>query len=112
MNKGYKMKINVFGYTITINKALLEDDNTPADLKKAIEIIEQYGLRAKSTDKQKKSAELATKVRSENARAKIENAINLLRIENKDINCNSVAVVSGCSINTVRKYKETIDNQK
>ena len=30
----------------------------------------------------------------------------------KDINCNSVSVVSGCSINTVRKYKEMIDSQK
>ena len=111
MNKGYKMKINVFGYTITINKALLEDENTPEDLKKAIEIIEKYGLKAKSTIKQQKSAERATKARSDKAREKIENAINLLRLESKDINCNSVAVVSGCSINTVRKYKHRIDNQ-
>ena len=59
------MKIDVFGYTISINKALIEDENTPADLKKAIEIIEHYGLKAKSTEKQKKSAERATKVRSE-----------------------------------------------
>ena len=106
------MKITVFGYEISINKALLEDENTPDDLKKAIEVIEHYGLKAKSTEKQKKSAERATKVRSEKAREKIENAINLLRLESKDINCNSVAVVSGCSINTVRKYKEMIDSQK
>ena len=105
------MKINVFGYTISINKSLIEDENTPEELKKAIEVIESYGLKAKSTAKQQKSAQRATKVRSDRARAKIENAINLLRIENKDINCNSVAVVSGCSINTVRKYKEMIDNQ-
>ena len=105
------MKINVFGYTISINKSLIEDENTPEDLKKAIQVIEQYGLKAKSTAKQQKSAQRATQVRSDRARAKIENAINLLRIENKDINCNSVAVVSGCSINTVRKYKEMIDNQ-
>ena len=106
------MKIDVFGYTITINKALIEDDNTPDDLKRAIEIIEHYGLKAKSTEKQKKSAQRATKARSDKAREKIENAINLLRLESKDINCNSVAVVSGCSINTVRKYKEMIDSQK
>ena len=105
------MKINVFGYTIAINKALVEDENTPEDLKRAIEIIEKYGLKAKSTDKQKKSAERATKARSDRARAKIDNAINLLRLESKPINCNSVAVVSGCSINTVRKYKDMIDNQ-
>ena len=105
------MKVNIFGYTISISRGLIEDENTPEELKKAIEVIESYGLKAKSTAKQQKSAQRATKVRSDRARAKIENAINLLRIENKDINCNSVAVLSGCSINTVRKYKEMIDNQ-
>lgn len=105
------MKINVFGYTISINKSLIEDENTPEELKKAIEVIESYGLKAKSTAKQQKSAQRATKVRSDRAREKITNAINILRMENKPINCNSVAVVSGCSINTVRKYKEMIDNQ-
>lgn len=105
------MKINVFGYTISINKGLIEDENTPEDLKKAIEIIEKYGLKAKSTAKQQKSAQRATKIRSDKAREKITNAINILRLEQKPINCNSVSVASGCSINTVRKYKEMIDNQ-
>lgn len=105
------MKIEVFGYTISINKGLLEDENTPDELKKAIETIEKYGLKAKSTARQQKSAQKATKVRSDKAREKIQNAINILRLENKPINCNSVAVTSGCSINTVRKYKEIIDNQ-
>ena len=105
------MRIELFGYTISINKDLMEDESIPDELKQAIEVIEKYGLKAKSTEKQQKSAQNATKIRSENARAKIENAINLLRIESKPINCNSVAVVSGCSINTVRKYKHRIDNQ-
>ena len=105
------MKINVFGYTISINKSLIEDENTPEDLRKAIEVIEHYGLKAKSTDKQKKSAERATRVRSDRAREKITNAINILRMEKKPINCNSVSIASGCSINTVRKYKDMIDIQ-
>lgn len=105
------MKVEVFGYTISISRGLIEDDNTPDELKKAIEIIEKYGLKAKSTTKQQKSAQKATKIRSDKAREKIENAINILRLEQKPINCNSVAVASGCSINTVRKYKEMIDNQ-
>ena len=46
----------------------------------------------------------ATKKRTENARLKIENAINILRMEDKKINPNSVSVLSGCSINTVKKY--------
>lgn len=105
------MKIEVFGYTISINKGLLTDENTPEELKRAIETIEKYGLKAKSTAKQQKSAQKATEIRSDKARAKITNAINLLRLEQKPINCNSVAIASGCSINTVRKYKDIIEKQ-
>lgn len=111
IQKRKNMRIELFGYTISINKDLMEDESIPDELKQAIEVIEKYGLKAKSTEKQQKSAQNATKIRSDKARAKINNAINVLRLENKAINCNSVAVMSGCSINTVRKYKEMIDKQ-
>ena len=105
------MKVEVFGYTISINKSLIDDENTPEELKKAIETIEKYGMKAQSTEKQRLSAERATRVRSDRAREKITNAINILRMEKKPINCNSVSIASGCSINTVRKYKDMIDIQ-
>lgn len=54
--------------------------------------------------KKANATENATKKRTENARLKIENAINILRMEDKKINPNSVSVLSGCSINTVKKY--------
>ena len=105
------MKLELFGYTITINKNLAENTEMPLELQEAIKTIERYGIKPKSTSRQKEAARKATEKRSELARLKIENAINILRLENKAINCNSVARVSECSINTVRKYKSLIDAQ-
>ena len=47
----------------------------------------------------------AIEVKKETVKNKITNAINLLNLENKKININSVSKVSGCSYNTVKKYK-------
>lgn len=51
----------------------------------------------------------ATKVRSEKAKEKIQNAINLLHLENKAITHYSIANVSGVSFNTVKKHIPDID---
>ena len=51
----------------------------------------------------------ATKVRSEKAKDKIQNAINILRMENKSITHYSIAQCSGVSYNTVKKYIVDID---
>ena len=105
------MKFTLFGLKITINKDNQEFEDMPNDLKEALDVIQKYGMKAQSTEKQRLSAERATRVRSDRAREKITNAINILRMENKPINCNSVSNASGCSINTVRKYKDMIDIQ-
>jgi len=57
-------------------------------------------------DRSKKSlsAQKATKIRSDRAKAKIQNAINLLRIENKKVSYYAIAQVSGVSYSTVKKY--------
>jgi len=46
----------------------------------------------------------AIEIKQQKAKNKIINAINLMNLENKKINFNSVAKVSGCSYNTVKKY--------
>lgn len=52
----------------------------------------------------------ATEARSKQAREKIQNSINILRMENKKINYNSIATTSGVSFVTIKKYlnKETL----
>ena len=51
----------------------------------------------------------ATQVRSDRVIEKINNAINLLHLENRAITHNSIAITSGVSYNTVKKYIPDID---
>ncbi len=51
----------------------------------------------------------ATEVRSKKAREKIQNAINLLHLENREITHNSIEITGGVSYNTVKKYIPDID---
>ena len=51
----------------------------------------------------------ATQVRSDRAIEKINNAINLLHLENKAITHYSIAKTAGVSFNTVKKYIPDID---
>ena len=50
------------------------------------------------------AAEKATEARTKKAKEKIQNAINLLRMENKKITYYSVAKTAGVSYSTVKKY--------
>lgn len=101
------MTFEVFGITVTISKK----ESMPDEVERALETLKKYGVEKVSS---KKQLEAQKRARSENirkAREKIENAVNLLRMQNKAINMNSVAVASGCSINTVRKYRDFIQKQ-
>lgn len=57
-----------------------------------------------------RASEIATASRSKKAKEKIQNAINILRMENKNITHYSIAQTSGVSFNTVKKYITDIDN--
>lgn len=65
----------------------------------------------KASHKKVKSALRATAVREKQAKAKIENAINILRFELRDITHYNIAKTAGVSYNTVIKYvtKEYLD---
>lgn len=51
----------------------------------------------------------ATKVRSDKAKEKIQNAINLLQLENKAITHYSISQTAGVSFNTVKKHIPELD---
>lgn len=61
--------------------------------------------------KKQSSIQEATKVRERVAKNKIINAINLLRIENKNITVYAIAKKSGCSYNTVKKYYKVTNHE-
>ena len=56
------------------------------------------------TVKKTEAAKKATEARTAAAKKKIENAMNLLRIENKKINYNTIAKTAKVSYLTVKKY--------
>lgn len=55
-------------------------------------------------EKKMKSTSIATASRSKKAKEKIQNAINILRLECKNITHYSIAQMSGVSFTTVKKY--------
>ena len=76
-------------------------------LKALIEKIDKELKKPTPINKQK-SARKATVVRQERAKEKIRNAINLLHLEDKKINVNSISRESGVAYNTVKKYSYLI----
>ncbi len=96
----------------------IEKFNSEKSLDIANSIVEQIshhlnnGKELKYSHKKQKAATNATKLRVKMAKERIVNAVNILRIENKNISEYAVAKVSGCSINTVKKYRDFINGQQ
>ena len=61
---------------------------------------------ATKTDKRKLAAEKATATRKAKAQDKMDNAINLLKFEGKEITAYAVAKTAGVHYNTAKKYLE------
>ena len=58
----------------------------------------------KHSNKKLKAIQKATKIRSNNVKDKINNAINILRLENKQFTHYSISKTSKVSFQTVKKY--------
>ena len=104
------MELNLFGYKIRISKEVENDTELPADLKEAFEVIKKYGYKPEVSKKKTDSAKRATAIRQQRAKEKINNAINLLKLENKKITLYSIAKTAGVSYNTVKKYENELKN--
>lgn len=59
--------------------------------------------------KKQNATKEATQKRIREAKNKISNAVNLMRFENRKITISSIALEAGVSYNTVKKYKESIN---
>lgn len=103
------MKFNLFGYKINIQKESItnEDARARAEIEKALAILEKYSVKEQISTLQAKAVKKATQARTNKAKRKMQDAINLMRLEGKKITQYAVAKKSGCSINTVRKYMPT-----
>lgn len=52
----------------------------------------------------------ANQIKIENAKSKIENAVNSLVLEDKKITTYAISKLSKCSINTVKKYQNLFND--
>ena len=64
------------------------------------------------TAAKKEATKIANKSKIDNTKEKIENAINLMRLENKKISVAQVAKTANIHYDTAKKYKDFIDSQK
>jgi len=86
-----------------------KNDDIGIRSKELISNLENQFNKSFTTKSLKRTAtKKAIETKQQNAKDKITNAVNLLNLENKKINVNSVAKISGCSYNTVKKYKHLI----
>jgi len=85
------------------DKLISQLDNLDIETANAINTLLSKGERVTSEKKQNAAKE-ALKVKVTKTKEKIQNAINLLRLQGKPINPYQVAKLSGVAYNTARKY--------
>ncbi len=103
------MKFQIGGYTITIEKRALEDNGLPQEVQEALQTLAKYGYTPPPSKKRQESAQRARAVLQQRTKEKIQNAVNLLKMEGKEITPYRVAKEAGVSYNTAKKYLTTSD---
>jgi type III secretory pathway lipoprotein EscJ len=98
------MRIKIKDSMVTIPDKLIKDlSNLDVETANAINTLLRKGKRVISKKKQDIAKE-ALKVKVSKTKEKIQNAINLLRLQGKPINPYQVAKLSGVAYNTAKKY--------
>jgi len=94
-----------------LESATVSDDYECAwakdDLMKKVQNIKQFDISGKIVATLK-----ANQKKQETSKKKVENAINILRMEGKEITAYAVAKVAGISYNTASKYLKMINDLK
>jgi len=98
------MRLKIRNSVITIPDKLISQLNSlDIETANAINTLIRKGERVTSEKKQNAARE-ALKIKITKTKEKIQNAINLLRLQGKPINPYQVAKLSGVAYNTARKY--------
>jgi len=102
------MRIKIKESILVIPDKLINNiDQLDIETANAINTLIRKGERITSTKKQAAAKE-ALKVKVSKTKEKIQNAINLLRLQGKPINPYQVAKLSDVAYNTARKYLKDI----
>ena len=98
------MRLRIEGSVVTIPDKLIKKLNRlDIETANAINTLLRKGERIIS-QKHLENANIATKTKVSKTKEKIENAINLLRLQGEPINPYRVAKLSGVAYNTAYKY--------
>ena len=98
------MRVKIKDSILTIpDKLIAQLDELDIETANAINTLLNKGERIISQRKQD-TAKNALKVKVSRTKEKIQNAINLLRLQGQPINAYQVAKLSGVAYNTARKY--------
>ena len=100
------MRIKVLDTEMTIPNKLfkeLEKLRKNSELRKAVETLIEAGEIIENNSKVD-NANKAAKAKQEQAKEKVKNAINLLRLQGEEVNAYRVAKIANISYNTARKY--------
>ena len=98
------MKFQIGNYTITIEKRALEDKGLPQEVQEALQTLAKYGYTPPPSPKRQESAQRAREALQAKTKEKIQNAINLLKMQGEEITPYRVAKEAGVSYNTAKKY--------
>jgi Fic family protein len=98
------MRLKIKNSVITIPDKLIKQLNElDVETANAINVLINKGERIISQKKQD-TARTASRIKQNKTKEKIQNAINLLRLQSKPINPYQVAKLSGVAYNTAKKY--------
>ena len=100
------MRLQIGNYTITIEKKALEDTGLPQEVQEALQTLAKYGYTPPPSAKKQESAKRARAILQARTKEKIQNAVNILRMQGEEITPYKVAKTAGISYNTARKYLE------
>jgi len=104
------MRLTVDEMEYQLINSLLVDNLENENIKKLKEKLNLQYIESNNISQKKRDAtKNATKARTETSRIKIENTINLARLENKKLTTYSLAKLSGVSYNTAKKYKHLLE---
>jgi len=102
------MRLSIKGIEFTIPNKLLDACMDGGKIKD-IEVINALNTlinKSEMLPDKRQNPEKARKAKTSKVKEKIENAINLLRLQGKPINAYQVSKLSGVAYNTARKYRK------
>lgn len=92
-----------------LSKIRLKDEREHIKFKETAKRVCESFIERQKSEKVLQATQRATETRKTAVKAKIQNAINLLRIEGKEITPYRVAKTAGISFVTARKYLDQIN---